>query len=57
MVVKREIISARARGTAVEAGLMALAFDRVSAPMWGQVLSVMGLFVQTFLPVDYACWC
>lgn len=52
MVVKREKISARARGTAVEGGLMALAFDRVSAPMWGQVSSVMGLFVQTCLLVD-----
>lgn len=52
MVVKREKISARARGTAVEGGLMALAFDRVSAPMWGQVSSGMGLFVQTCLLVD-----
>lgn len=51
MVIKREVISARARGTATEAGLMALAFDRVSAPMWGQIFSVMGLFVQTFLLV------
>lgn len=52
MAVKREIISARARGTAAEAGLMALAFDGASAPMWGQVFSVMSLFVQTFLLVD-----
>jgi len=57
VVVRREIISARARGTATAGDLMALAFDRVSAPMWGQVSSAMGLFVQASSLVDYICWC
>lgn len=30
-----------------EAGLMAPVFDEVSAPTWGQVFSVMDLFVQS----------
>lgn len=49
MVVKTEIIPARARGSAIEIGLMALVFDRAPTPVRGQVFSVMGSFVQTLL--------
>lgn len=40
---------ARASRTATDRDPMALAFEKASASMRGQVFSVMGLFVQTLL--------